>query len=710
MYLVANAAPTSTILQNLVITGVKNAPCLLTDANGLVGSTTCGSGGSSTISINGVSSTVFSLNSSTYLGITASGTAFTFTNLGVTSTAGNWAGTWQGVNSTTFYLASNPSAYLAGVTASTPLSGSGTVGSPLIFTNPGYLSSSTGLTYFFPATSTVFYNSTNPAGYLSSSTGLTYFFPATSTTFLSTTTGNWAGTWQGTNSSTYQPALGFTPYNATNPAFYLSSTTGASYFAPSSTVSSQWTTTSTGIFYNGGNVGIGTTGPNTALDVNGDITDRNLISSPFLATNATGKLVAGTILGTANGGTATTTALGSNAFSSVAYYPNSNPSNFISGNQTITLSGDISGSGATTIATTLPTVNSNVGSFTNANITVNGKGLITAASNGTGSSGAVTSVSVTTANGVSATVATPTTTPALTFTLGAINPTSVNGLALSRGANSVSTNVAVGVNALASGSLSGGYNTANGDASLQNNTSGNYNTANGYYSLYANTTGGYNTANGLQSLYSNTSGNYNTANGYYSLGNNTTGTQNTANGYASLYNNTTGGNNTANGYASLDNNTTSSNSVALGDYAGYNSTIPNAFYVGDIHQSSAANDQNYSLLYGNFSGVVATTTGQFLDVNGHLGSATSTVSVTSCGTGSPTVTGSDNGGVITAGTVATTCTLNFASKWNYNPSCVVTSRTASVAVGYSVTTSTLTVTNAALGADVIDYHCYGNPN
>ena len=44
------------------------------------------------------------------------------------------------------------------------------------------------------------------------------------------------------------------------------------------------------------------------------------------------------------------------------------------------LTGDITSSSA---ATTLATVNSNVGSFTSANITVNGKGLITAAANGT---------------------------------------------------------------------------------------------------------------------------------------------------------------------------------------------------------------------------------------------------------------------------------------------------------------------------------------
>mgnify|MGYP003678538753 FL=1 len=62
---------------------------------------------------------------------------------------------------------------------------------------------------------------------------------------------------------------------------------------------------------------------------------------------------------------------------------------YLIGNQTITLSGDVSGSGATTITTTLATVNSNVGAFTNANITVNAKGLITAASSGS-SGGTIT--------------------------------------------------------------------------------------------------------------------------------------------------------------------------------------------------------------------------------------------------------------------------------------------------------------------------------
>ena len=50
---------------------------------------------------------------------------------------------------------------------------------------------------------------------------------------------------------------------------------------------------------------------------------------------------------------------------------------YLTGNQTVTLTGDVTGSGATAITATLATVNSNVGTFQG--ITVNGKGLVTAA-------------------------------------------------------------------------------------------------------------------------------------------------------------------------------------------------------------------------------------------------------------------------------------------------------------------------------------------
>lgn len=59
-----------------------------------------------------------------------------------------------------------------------------------------------------------------------------------------------------------------------------------------------------------------------------------------------------------------------------------------------------------------------------------GRILVDNAGGGAGT-GTVTSVSVVTANGVSGSVATATTTPAITLTLGAITPTSVNGITLS---------------------------------------------------------------------------------------------------------------------------------------------------------------------------------------------------------------------------------------------------------------------------------------
>lgn len=67
-------------------------------------------------------------------------------------------------------------------------------------------------------------------------------------------------------------------------------------------------------------------------------------------------------------------------------------------------------------------------------------------------SGTVTSVSVTTANGVSGTVATATSTPAISLTLGAITPSSVASAGTVTGSNLSGTNTGDGaVNALYSG-------------------------------------------------------------------------------------------------------------------------------------------------------------------------------------------------------------------------------------------------------------------
>jgi len=138
------------------------------------------------------------------------------------------------------------------------------------------------------------------------------------------------------------------------------------------------------------------------------------------------------------------------------------------------------------------------------------------------------------------------------------------------------------------------------------------------------TSGYYNTGGGYQALNQLNGGLQNTAIGYYAGEQIYNGTDNVAMGYEALYQTANGSKNVSIGNNSLVNNSSGGSNVALGYYAaGYN-TVSNTFYVNNINQSTTANDKAYSLLYGNFAGTAATTTGQFLDVNGKLGVNTST--------------------------------------------------------------------------------------
>ena len=97
---------------------------------------------------------------------------------------------------------------------------------------------------------------------------------------------------------------------------------------------------------------------------------------------------------------------------------------------------------------------------------------------------------------------------------------------------------------------------------------------------------------------------------------------NTANGVQALFDNTIGSNSTADGYQALYSNQTGSSDVALGYSAGYNEIGSNHFYVNNVAESSLANDKQYSLMYGVFSGSAASTSGQQLTINGNVGIGT----------------------------------------------------------------------------------------
>lgn len=234
---------------------------------------------------------------------------------------GNWAGTWQGVNSSTFYLASNPSAYISNITGlinstgtNITVSGLGTIASPFII-------NATGGTGFSTTTPYVNGNLTLASG-----------------TALSTFSGSLCG------GSTFQngisasgtalcgtPSGGSSSTNVFGTNGVTTTQTGVNATASlDTTYAASWSALET--FLKGATINGTTTLAST--------------TNAILLTNGSGTVAAYT--GTTCGG-----GQAPNGFSATGTFTGC--VTFLTGNQTITLTGAITGSGATTIATTFTT-------------------------------------------------------------------------------------------------------------------------------------------------------------------------------------------------------------------------------------------------------------------------------------------------------------------------------------------------------------------
>jgi hypothetical protein len=226
--------------------------------------------------------------------------------------------------------------------------------------------------------------------------------------------------------------------------------------------------------------------------------------------------------------------------------------------------------GAITVAGTLAVANGGTGAST-ASITSfnNITGYTAAGATGTTSTNLVFSASPTFTGTLAAAAITASTTLGVTGVSTLTGGAVIQGLTVGLGANAVATNTAVGVGALANGSLSGSGNTAFGNAALYNNTSATSNTAVGYSSLIFNTTGAGNSAVGQQALYSNDTGANNSAVGLFALLYNVAGNNNSAFGKSALSGaGFSGANNIGIGNQSGVSLTTGSNNTIIGSVAG----------------------------------------------------------------------------------------------------------------------------------------------
>jgi len=318
---------------------------------------------------------------------------------------------------------------------------------------------------------------------------------------------------------------------------------------------------------------------------------------------------------------------------------------YLTSNQTITLSGDVTGSGTTAITATVVDDSHNhiISNVDFLQDSLNAKANDSDLANYVTLSG------------------TETITGAKTFT----SDLNVDAkIAMNDGGNSVfigdgagavdygidNRNVGIGYNAL-NDNTSGIQNTAVGYAALAANIDGQYNAAIGYQALSLNTSGSSNVAISRSALLNNLTGNFNVGVGRQALQKNIEGDRNLAIGYTSLYNLESGDDNQGYGYAA-------------GRYYGSSSdelkNANNSLFLGTNSRASADSNSNEIVIgrdaIGNGSNSVT------IGNDGTIGTATSKIVLNGVGS-----TGGTNSAVyITSGGELTTNSSDERLKTNIN--------------------------------------------
>lgn len=93
----------------------------------------------------------------------------------------------------------------------------------------------------------------------------------------------------------------------------------------------------------------------------------------------------------------------------------------------------------------------------------------------------------------------------------------------------------------------------------------------------------------------------------------------------------------------------------------------------------------------------------------HLATGQTTApALTSCGGGTPAITGTDTAGIVTMGTSATGCVITFNVAYTAAPYCVVTwIATPLASQSYVTAAATITTTQTSTSSNKLQYVCIG---